>query len=272
MTDIRMADISEWQSSVDAGAYLGGGYQCIIARTHSGNRPDKMMPARRDYLRGFKFTGLGWYQYLVSSRDAAAQARDFIATVGTLKSNEWPILDVEEGSGSQTARAEAWFKVVDPWAGFPAMLYASDSFLKNQLSGSAYWGKRPIWIASYPYSYSPEPSKEPSQKHCLWQYSDRASFPGLSGGIDASIAHYSASDFIALCRAGSAPPAPTPTPPDDADELVSVVKQDGRVEVFAQRASSGEVLHTWQTAPNGGWAGSAPGKNASWYTLGNPGK
>lgn len=272
MTDIRMADISEWQGDVDAGAYLHAGYECIIARTHSGNRPDKTMPARRDYLRGYDFTGIGWYQYLVASRDAGDQARDFIATVGTLKGNEWPILDVEEGSGDQTARAEAWFKVIDPWAGFPAQLYASDSFLTDQLSGSGHWGNRPIWVAAYPYSYSPEPSAEPSQKHCLWQYSDRASFPGLGSTIDASIAHYAADDFVAVCRSGKGGTAPTPAPdtPETAEPFV-IVKADGRLEAFMQKAS-GEVLHAYQTAPDAGWAGSGPGKNATWYSLGNPGK
>jgi GH25 family lysozyme M1 (1,4-beta-N-acetylmuramidase) len=265
-----MSDISEWQANIDAPAYLDGGHQCIIARTHNGNRPDNTMPGRRDYLRGHKFTGIGWYQYLVASRDAADQARDFVAGVGTLKGNEWPILDVEEGSGSQTSRAEAWFRVVDEWAGFPAMLYASDSFLTDKLGGSGHWGQRPIWIAAYPYSYSPDPGAEPSQKHCLWQFSDRASFPGLSGGVDGNIAHYSASDFVAVCRSGSAPPTPAPESPDDGVEPFVVVKQDGRLEAFVQK-ESGEVLHAYQTAPNGGWAGSEPGRTARWYSLGNPG-
>jgi GH25 family lysozyme M1 (1,4-beta-N-acetylmuramidase) len=275
MTDIRMADISEWQSDIDAPAYLNGGNSCLICRTYSGQRPDKTMPGRRDYLRKHSFTGLGWYAYLSASSSAASptdQARAFIQTVGQLRSNEWPILDVEEGSGSQVSRAQAWFDVVDPWAGFPAMLYASDSFLTYQLGGAAHWGNRPIWIAAYPSSYSPEPSREPSQTHLLWQYSNRASFPGLSAGVDASIAHCSAADFIKRCRAGQAPaPAPDTTPAEDDAEPFVVVKQDGRLEAFVYTAQ-GEVKHAWQTAPNAGWAGSEPGKTATWYSLGKPGK
>ena len=271
MTDIRMADVSEWQANVDASAYLGAGYKCIIARAHSGNRPDKTMPGRRDYLRGHPFAGVGWYHYLVDERDAAAQAHDFVDTIGTLKANEWPILDAEEGAGSQTGRAEAWFSVVDKWAGFPAMLYASDSFLRGQLSGSGHWGSRPICIAAYPSSYSPDPGAEPSQKHCLWQYSDRASFPGIAGGSDASIAHYSASDFVALCRSGAKPAAPAAKPVEAEAEPFVLVKADGRLEAFVQE-NSGEVRHAYQTATDGGWAGAEPGKAARWYSLGNPGR
>jgi hypothetical protein len=64
---------------------------------------------------------------------------------------------------------------------------------------------------------------------------------------------------------------PTPSPePDEAAELFSVVKADGRLETFAQKAS-GEVLHAYQTAPDAGWSGSEPGQAARWYSLGNPG-
>ena len=36
MTDTRMADISEYQTTFDARAYIGGGHSCIIVRAHNG--------------------------------------------------------------------------------------------------------------------------------------------------------------------------------------------------------------------------------------------
>lgn len=260
MTDIRMADVSEFQSNVNAGAYLGGGYKCLIVRTYNGYRPDHMMPGRRDSLRGYAFTALGWYAYLVDDRDAADQAHEFISTIGSLRANEFPILDLEAGSGDQTGRAQAWFNVVDKWAGFPAMLYSGDYFLRDQLSGAGHWGSRPLWIASYG-------SNEPSQSHDLWQFSDSYGFPGI-GACDGNLYHDTADAFLALVRAGKGP-APAPTPTEDAN-LCTVVKADGRLETFVQD-EDGQIWHAWQSAPNGGWAGSAPGKNASWASLGTPG-
>ena len=64
--------------------------------------------------------------------------------------------------------------------------------------------------------------------------------------------------------------APAPVEPDEDAEMCAVVKADGRLETFAQK-SSGEVLHAYQTATDGGWSGSEPGKAAKWYSLGNPG-
>lgn len=62
-----------------------------------------------------------------------------------------------------------------------------------------------------------------------------------------------------------------PTPPEDTVSIFAVVKQDGRLEVFAQK-SDGTVMHAYQVAKDGGWAGSDKGKAATWYSLGNPGK
>jgi GH25 family lysozyme M1 (1,4-beta-N-acetylmuramidase) len=259
MTDIRMADISEFQSNVDAPAYLKQ-YKCIICRTYSGYRPDKMMTGRRDYLRGQPFTGLGWYAYLAPDRDPAQQAREFINTVGSLKPNEWPILDLEEGSGNQTSRAEAWFKVVDPWAGFPAMLYSGDYFLKNQLSGAGHWSGRPLWIAAYQ-------SNEPTAAHILWQFSDAYTFAGI-GACDGNLAHMSAQEFISKVRGGKVTPD-TPQPITEDDMISAVLKKNGAIEVFVEK-SDGRVYHTWQKGENGKWY-STDGKTISWQSMGNPG-
>ena len=227
------------------------------------------MSGRRDAIRTHPFTAVGWYCYLKPSIDPAEQARGFIATVPTLARNEFPILDLEEGSGNQTARAQKFFDVVDKWAGFQCSLYSGASFLKNQLSGTAHWGKRPLWIASYPSSYSPNPSLEPAGAD-WWQYSDRAKFAGLSGGVDGSIFHGSAADFLTRVRPGSSPAPAPPKAKVDPENMVSIVKADGRLEVFT--IVDGQVWHAYQTATNGGWAGAEAGKrNAAWYSLGRPG-
>lgn len=266
MPDSYMADVSEWQENVDAAAYQKGGYHVLICRTYNGHEPDNKMPGRRDYLRGSGLDGVGWYCYLESGYDPADQARAFIQTIGELRPNEWPILDHEEGSGDQTGRAEAFLKVTDEWAGFPTMIYASESFFDSHLSGPDHWKGRPKWLAGYRNTYSPDPSGEHDYGQVLWQYTDRASIPGIPGGVDCNVTRRSVAEFMSAVRPGGAPqPAPA------EHEIGPLVKVDGRIVVFAQR-DSGEVLHAYQTEVNGGWAGSEPGTTAKWYSLGNPGK
>jgi GH25 family lysozyme M1 (1,4-beta-N-acetylmuramidase) len=263
MSDIRMADVSEWQSNVDAPAYLNAGHKCIIARAYSGYRADKTFPGRRDYLRKYAFTGIGYYCYLASDVDPKTQANGFINAVGQLKDNEWAILDVEEGSGSQTSRAQAWFDVVDKWAGFQSMLYASLYFFRDQLSGVGHWGSRPIWIAAYS-------SSEPSDHHDLWQFSDSYHFDGI-GSCDGNLAHKTADDFIKQVRGGQAPtPSPTPEPITEEDMIAAVVKKNGALEVFVEK-DDGRVYHTWQQAENGKWYSADGGKTIGWQAMGKPG-
>jgi hypothetical protein len=253
MTDIRLADISEFQSNIDAPAYLGGGHRVVIIRAHNGYRPDQFMPSRRDYLRSHPFVGIGYYQ--------------FIAAVERLQDHEWPILDLEEGGGSQVARAQAWFDVVDAWCGFQAMMYSGLYFLRDQLGGAGRWGSRPLWVAAYD-------AREPAGTHLLWQHTDSARFPGIpGGGVDGNIARVSDEEFVRAARGGRRPAVVPPTPRDEEQRIATVVNRDGRLETFAEVAGSGEVLHAFQATPGGGWVGGEPGKRAlEWYSLGTPGR
>ena len=261
----RWPTVRSFKQDVDAGLYIKGGHQVIICRVHNGYRVDKALPGRVRYLRSKPFVAIGWYQYMVPDRDPAQQAREFISTIGKLGPNEFPICDHEEGAGNQTPRTEAWFKVVDPWAGFQASLYAGRSFLQHQLGGVAHWGRRPLWIADY-VDYTSNPANEPAGA-TWWQYTDRERFPGIAGGCDGSIYHGTAQQFLARVRPGT---SPIPTPPEGTVALAVATMKDGRFEVFVEK-SDGSVWHAWQ-AKEGGWAGAKPGQNAAWYSLGTPGK
>jgi GH25 family lysozyme M1 (1,4-beta-N-acetylmuramidase) len=256
---ITFADISEFQENFNADAYINGGYRVVIVRAHNGYRADKQWPGRRDYVRSKNFTAVGYYQYLAKDRDAAQQAHEFVAALGrNLRPNEFPILDLEEGAGNQTGRADAWFKVVDPWCGFLASLYTGKSFLDKQLGGVARWGRRPLWIAAYLNSYRADMASYPPGAE-WWQYSSRERFPGLVGGVDASVYPGDLQHFLPVVKGGS---GSTPVQKQAPQSLVSVVKADGRIEVFEEKAS-GEVVHKWQTAVNDGWV-------ESWQSLGKP--
>jgi hypothetical protein len=258
MPDIRMADVSEFQDNVDAPAYIAAGHEIIICRTYNGNRPDHKMPGRRDYLRAQPFKGIGWYAYLEPGPSAEQQAHQFVQTIGHLGPNEWPILDHEQGAGDQRGRAQAWFNVVDAWAGFPAMLYAGDYFLTANLGGSSSWQGRPIWIASYG-------SREPVQAHTLWQFADNYPFPGI-GRCDGSIHHGTTDEFMAAVRGGHvAPgPGPGPTPPTEEDivAITSEVAANGSLHVFVE-AKDGSIWYTWQPKDSTSWHGGQPGKQVA---------
>jgi GH25 family lysozyme M1 (1,4-beta-N-acetylmuramidase) len=254
---ITFADISEFQENIDADAYIKGGHDVIICRTHNGYRPDNMMPGRVKYLRSKPFVAIGWYIYLAQNRDPIQQARDYISTIGTLRPNEFPILDHEEGSGNQSGRCASALTVLDQWAGFKTTLYSYVPFFNEHLGGTQRWN-RPLWIAGY-WDYTTNKAHYPADAE-FWQYSNRERFPGLSGGVDASVFYGASKQFLNVVRpgAGAAKPAFQLEPSDTI-----VVGEDGdHTEIFVER-KSGEVVHCWQRAEGATWTG--------WASLGTPG-
>ena len=253
---IQFADISEHQANIDADAYLRE-TRVIVCRTHNGYRTDHQMPGRMAYLRGKPFTALGWYIYLAEDRDPAQQAREFVKTIGSLRENEFAVVDHEEGSGDQIARCEQALKVVDDWSSIKTTLYGGAAFVHAHLGGVDRW-KRPLWLASYPNSYSPNTSLYPRGAE-FWQYSDRARFGGLPSGVDGNYYARSADEFLAMVR-GAVPTQPSRQPAIQQQTIVVDQQADGDQEVFTLD-DQGVVWHRW--IRDGQWQ--------AWQSLGQPG-
>lgn len=249
---ITLADISEHQENIDAQIYIAAGHSCLIVRAHNGNRRDLKWPARRDYLRQHPFDALGYYQYVVANRPVADQAHDFIACVGPLRDNEFVICDSEEGAGSQIARVQSWFAILDAHYRKPSTLYASESWFDDKLGGAARW-HRPRWMAAYR-------STEPTAAHELWQNTSTARIPGVSGPCDGNIFHGGAQAF-ARTFCGSVSPHPSPPTQEEDNMITCGLNADGNFHVF-QEMPDGSIRYTWQRQGekswNGGKAGVAP--------------
>ena len=128
----------------------------------------------------------GAYHFFRSSRDGAAQARHFIATVGQLRHDDLPpVLDIETIHRGCTykllnERALLWLKEVEEHYGRKPMVYTSDSFARDILSDEI-TKNYPVWIAHYGVD-SPE-----YDDWTCWQFTDRALVYGLPAPADLSI-------------------------------------------------------------------------------------
>lgn len=205
MTDLIIPDLSEFQTGTDLAALRAGGYPAVILRAHNGWRPDFRFVLWQAQARQLRYTAIGYYQYLVAGRDAAAQARDFAATVGPLRPGEFAICDDEEGAGDQSARVNTWFDALDSIWHDPAGDWEySGLFFSRAHLGSV----RPSvhrWLAAYS-------TVEPVDVHQLWQFSDAYQFPGVPGPSDASIFHGTVDQLAELVNPPATPP-PVPPPP-----------------------------------------------------------
>lgn len=201
MTELVIPDISEFQGTVDWHALMAAAYPVAIVRAHNGSRADHQWAANRAGAHAAGIRGLGIYQYLLATHDAAVQAAALCDLIGTLRPGEWAICDLEEGTGDQSGRAHAWYTTVATRLHNASSeeLYSGDYFYgAHHLSAS---GFSRIWVAAYS-------STEPSTVHELWQFTDARHFPGITGATDASVFHGSTAQLLAHVN----PPAP-PTPP-----------------------------------------------------------
>jgi hypothetical protein len=177
-------------------------------------------------------------------------------------------LDVEPGDATP-GQAPGWYaNHADHSQGLP-VLYGSASAVQqivNAMAGAGYSRDRYfIWSAHYSFQeHICSPSRCGYPQADATQWTDKA----MGRNLDQSLC--SDAFFSSAPAPGPRPPSPIPVP-EDAVSIAATQNKDGRLEVFVQ-LSSGEVKHAYQKEAGGAWAGSAPGKPAEWYSMGNPGK
>jgi GH25 family lysozyme M1 (1,4-beta-N-acetylmuramidase) len=173
---LLLPDLSEFQPGADLEAVkdMNGG-AVILRACYGAAHPDAAFARYRASAAslGFSFTGI--YQYLAAGQDAAEQAAAFCKLAGKLAPHEVPILDLEEGSGSQAVRAAVWLTRVDAALGLApgpvqqrSWVYSGLDFAQTHGLVPVFDGPRHTWVAAYGPA-------EPKLGHTLWQCTDGTS-------------------------------------------------------------------------------------------------
>lgn len=204
----HMPDYSEFQTNVNWPALVAenGGVAVIRAMYGSGHI-DGMWPGRRTAAHGAGIQNLGIYQYLRADQDAISQARAFAGLVGKLQPGEFAVLDLEEGSGNQLGRANAWLatikNILPAYEGYQgAWLYSGLDFAITSGLSSLFNGSQVhTWVAAYG-------GPEPTLGHSLWQHSNgqigNCTYEPWPGGfVDCSSRAGGIADLQALIGGGS---------------------------------------------------------------------
>jgi GH25 family lysozyme M1 (1,4-beta-N-acetylmuramidase) len=200
---LHLPDVSEFQPRVDwAQVAKANGGAAVVRALYGANHVDKAWynGARRADAHAKGIRALGIYQYLVKSQDPVLQAQAFVGLVGSLQPGEFAVLDLEEGDGDQSARAQAWLDHVDGELTYPgyagAWLYSGQSFFKEHGLMPIAQSARHTWVAAYV-------QHEPTDvQHTLWQHTDKEAWPGI-GTCDCSIF---GGDLAGLLAKIAAPP------------------------------------------------------------------
>ena len=216
-------DISSWQGNIDIKA-LANQLDFFIFRGYVGTSKDSKV--ERDVnlcIEANKPYGLYIYSYALNTDRAEVEARNLINLANSFKVKpNFLVIDMEDADGykrkngmpsNQTLKAictiecEAFEK-----AGYYAMIYASSSWFKNQLSGLNRFDK---WVAHWPTKNGKQtgnntsPDGENANNCGIWQYTSDGYLNGYNGRLDLN---YGYKDFIVKGFNVNPQPIPTPTP------------------------------------------------------------
>lgn len=202
----RGIDISAHQGNIDLKA-LKNQIDFVIIRVGYGTKGtiDAKFKRNADLCKslGIPF-GFYWYSYALNESGAKQEAQHFLDAVKPYKDSYsmgcW--FDMEDADGykkkngmpsNATLRAmcAAWCKIVEE-AGYYAGVYASESWMKNQLNGSEL-DRYDKWVAQWPTNGSIQKGLNVSASSrsdlSLWQFTSAGRFKGYSGNLDCNYAY-----------------------------------------------------------------------------------
>lgn len=212
-------DVSHYQGTIDWNAVAHSeGFAIIKASqgmstdaTFTRNRAGSLaLPVRGAYHFG-QFAG-----------DPVAQGNYFAGVVGKVHNGDMLWLDAEDPAAVRMSHAHnvswigSFLTTVCIDTGLPKSrvgIYTGAWWWNPNTGGSAKFADRPLWVSGYT-TKAPIPTGYTSA--LLWQYTNKATVPGISGRCDRSV--YSGSLAQLRARAGN----PLPLPPGGSGAGVPV--------------------------------------------------
>jgi GH25 family lysozyme M1 (1,4-beta-N-acetylmuramidase) len=209
---VRGIDVSTYQGAISWSKVHGSGVEFAIARATLGTTYSD--PTFKTNWAGIKSAGMirGAYHYFHPDKDATVQADrlvDAINAAGGLKPGDLPpMLDLEVLNGVSAAtavsRAKTFLARIEQRTGRRALVYSYVYFFQSTLGNpdlSAY----PLNIADYRGRACPD-IPDAFKTWVIWQYTDSATVPGVSGGVDGDYFNGSLADLKLFT--GLQPPIP----------------------------------------------------------------
>jgi lysozyme len=197
---VEGVDVSYYEGHVDFAKVKASGRGFVIARISDGSFHD---PDFATDWAAIQAAGLirGAYQFFRPNEDPTMQANIVVAAVGMLGPGDLPVTADMEVTGSESASAIAsrlntWFDIVKAGTGKTPMVYTGKYFWRDDVGSNATFSSSALWIAQYGPTCPDIPSPWTNWK--FFQYSDKGSVPGITGGVDVDKFNGSMADLVAF--------------------------------------------------------------------------
>ena len=196
-------DVSTYQGAVDWKKVAQANPPFAIAKASEGpTYVDDQFHTNWQQIKQNNIRKRGAYHFGHPNQDAKTQALHFMNTVGQIGANDFVALDIESASRRRLNATSVGRMLLAPqdvaqWAKdfvdtiaatgvhkSQIFIYTGSWFWDSQAGGSDIVSDHPLWISSYTSS-EPKAAQGWSEWK-LWQFTDRASIPGINGGVDCS--------------------------------------------------------------------------------------
>jgi lysozyme len=199
---IRGIDVSAHQGPIDWHSVAASGVRFAYLKATEGADFRDARFAGNLRAAGAAGIACGAYHFFSLKSPGMLQAANFIKAVPKNATSLPPGIDLEFVGNSSVRPTPADFKLqFDPFIeairkayNCEPVIYTAPDFCSVYLDG--YSIKRP-WVRAILL----HPANEPSNPWLFWQFSDRATVPGIHGFVDADVFNGSSSSFKALVSA-----------------------------------------------------------------------
>lgn len=188
---IKGIDISKWQGTVDYTKLLGT-IDFVIARSSYGTGfKDEQFERNKSELRRLNIPH-GFYHYAYPNLNTPeAEADWFLQSVGELQDGELLVLDFEESYGGNSVD---WCKrfldrVSSRLNNYKPLLYINLNYNNLFDWSSVVNANYGLWLAYWDYNGDNAAPKTDWQITAIEQYSNKGSFAGIIGAVDADVFH-----------------------------------------------------------------------------------
>jgi lysozyme len=213
-------DVSHWQETIDFSTVAASGVSFVIAKATEGRTFDDPMYAtyKADALaNGLAFTAYHFAKPDDTANDAIAEADHFVDVAQLGPGNLLPVLDLERTGGlSQTELAQwvlDWLGRVTERLRVRPMVYTSPNGWANRTGDTmavADAGYTELWVAHWFVDSPTVPAANwGGNGWRLWQWTDCASVPGISGCVDADWHAGTSLDDVMIASPDVTPPTAT---------------------------------------------------------------
>lgn len=137
----------------------------------------------------------GAYHFFIPDKNAATQARIFIASVKLLPGDLPPVLDVEvSGTDKETLKKKLriWLQIVEGYYRVKPIIYTNADFYKKYLGND--FDEYPLWVAHYYEPHKPRITRS----WAFWQHNDRGNVNGIDHKVDFNVFNGDSTEFAEM--------------------------------------------------------------------------